>query len=196
MLILDGKQLDYSLNNFDNLEELLGKVMASDALQDRIITDVLVNGEAFSEIYPHQAEDIASDELEKVEILSMPKLELGRQMVREMEKVVPMMRDGARRVADLFRQAEDMEALDIYQDLVDVARDFLGMVGSLQNELDVPVSKDMAAALETFSQLLTEILEVQENEDWVLLADLLEYEFLPVVEKWLPIVQDLATKIA
>jgi hypothetical protein len=26
--------------------------------------------------------------------------------------------------------------------------------------------------------------EVMENEDWILLADLLEYEFLPAVDKW------------
>jgi hypothetical protein len=27
------------------------------------------------------------------------------------------------------------------------------------------------------------MIEIQENEDWILLADLLEYEYLPVVEK-------------
>jgi hypothetical protein len=40
------------------------------------------------------------------------------------------------------------------------------------------------------------MIEVQENEDWILLADLLEYEFLPVVEKWEPVVQDLEKRIA
>jgi hypothetical protein len=54
----------------------------------------------------------------------------------------------------------------------------------------------MDAALEAFSTLLNEMIEVQENEDWVLLADLLEYEFLPVVEKWVPVVKDLEKRVA
>jgi hypothetical protein len=196
MIIIDGQQSEYSLSDFDNLEELLDKITASEYFQDRIVTDVLVNEAVFSEIYPHQSEDIENDELEKVEIVSVSKREMGQQIVQEMSKVISLMSQGARQVAELFRQAEDVEALDTYQDLLEVARDFLGMVGSLQEELSLSSNTEMGEALEAFSALLTEMIEVQENEDWVLLADLLEYEFLPVVEKWSPIVQDLEKRIA
>ena len=191
MIIIDGQQSEYAANHFENLEALLEKVTQSDHFKDRIVTDVLVNDEIFSEIYPHQAEDVEGDELQKVEIVSVTKLEMGREIIKEMAKVVSLMSQGATQVAGLFRQAEDLEALDTYQDLLDVARDFLNMVGSLQEELGLSGSKDMDEVLASFSSLLTEMIEVQENEDWVLLADLLEYEFLPVVEKWLPIVHDL-----
>jgi hypothetical protein len=196
MIIIDGQQSEYSLSDFDNLEELLDKITASEYFHDRIVTDVLVNEAVFSEIYPHQSEDIENDELEKVEIVSVSKREMGQQIVQEMSKVISLMSQGARQVAELFRQAEDVEALDTYQDLLEVARDFLGMVGSLQEELSLSSNTEMGEALEAFSALLTEMIEVQENEDWVLLADLLEYEFLPVVEKWSPIVQDLEKRIA
>ncbi|GAU09915.1 hypothetical protein DPF_2651 [Desulfoplanes formicivorans] len=191
MIIIDGQQSEYAANHFENLEELLDKVTQDEHFQDRIITDVRLNDEIFSEIYPHQAEDIERDELQKVEIVSVSKLEMGRQIVKEMTKVVSLMSQGARQIADLFRQAEDLEALATYQDLLEVARDFLNMVGSLQEELGLSGSKDMDEVLASFSSLLTEMIEVQENEDWVLLADLLEYEFLPVVEKWLPIIHDV-----
>jgi hypothetical protein len=191
MIIIDGQPSEYAANHFDNLEVLLEKVTQSEHFQDRIVTDVLVNDEIFSEIYPHQAEDVEGDELQKVEIISVSKLEMGRQIVKEMAKVVPIMGEGAKRIADLFRQAEDLEALDTYQDLLEVARDFLHMVGTLQEELGLSGSKNMEEVLAGFSSLLTEMIEVQENEDWVLLADLLEYEFLPLVEKWLPIIHDV-----
>ncbi len=195
MIIIDGQQSEYSLSSFENLEELLDKVTGSEHFQNRIVTEVLVNDEVFSEIYPHQAEDIESDELEKIEIVSVSKHEMGQQIVKEMAKVIPLMSQGAEQIAALFRQAEDLEALDMYQDLLEVARGFLGMVGSLQDELALPASNALGEALDTFSSLLTEMIEVQENEDWVLLADLLEYEFLPVVEKWIPVVQDLEKSI-
>ncbi|WP_462325130.1 hypothetical protein [Desulfoplanes sp.] len=195
MIIIDGQESEYSVNNFENLEELLERVTADEHFQNRIVTDVLINDEVFSEIYPHQAEDIESDELDKVEVVSVSNQEMGRSIVSEMAKVVPLMAQGAEQIAGLFRQAEDLEALDTYQDLLEVARDFLGMVATLQDELGLSSNQEMGDVLQAFSELLSEMIEVQENEDWVLLADLLEYEFLPVVERWTPVIKDLETKV-
>jgi hypothetical protein len=196
MIIIDGQQSEHSVNNFENLEDLLNKVMAEDHFGSRIVTDVLVNDELFSEIYPHQAEDIERDELEKVEIISVPKGEMAENIVLEMTKVVTLMEQGGKQVAKLFRQAEDLEALDTYQDLLEVARDFLGMIGALQDELSLTSDENMGSVLEEFSTLLTEMIDVQENEDWVLLADLVEYEFVPVVQKWQGVVTTLRNTIS
>jgi len=38
-------------------------------------------------------------------------------------------------------------------------------------------------------------VEVTENEDWILLADLLEYEFLPAVDKWKKVIAQLREDI-
>lgn len=196
MIIIDGQQSEHSVNNFENLEDLLNKVMAEDHFGSRIVTDVLVNDELFSEIYPHQAEDIERDELEKVEIISVPKGEMAENIVLEMGKVVTLMEQGGKQVAKLFRQAEDLEALDTYQDLLEVARDFLGMIGTLQDEFSLRSDENMGSVLEEFSTLLTEMIDVQENEDWVLLADLVEYEFVPVVQKWQGVVTTLRNTIS
>ena len=58
MIIVDGRQSDKKLSAFANLEDVLTDVMEDDSMSGRIITDVLVNDESFSEIYPHQAEDM------------------------------------------------------------------------------------------------------------------------------------------
>ena len=39
------------------------------------------------------------------------------------------------------------------------------------------------------------MIEIQENEDWILLADLLEYEYLPVVDKTKNIVARLRESV-
>ena len=39
------------------------------------------------------------------------------------------------------------------------------------------------------------MIEIQENEDWILLADLLEYEYLPLVEKTKSLVADLRESV-
>jgi hypothetical protein len=40
--------------------------------------------------------------------------------------------------------------------------------------------------------LLAEMVEISENEDYILLADLMEYELLPTVREWQQILQNLA----
>jgi len=195
MIVVDGRETGLEIQSFENLEQLLIKVMEENHLEDRVVTDVLVNKEQFSEIYPHQAEDIETSEIESVEIISMPTAEMAVNITRELYKVVTLMDHGARKVASLFRKADDNEALEVYQDLMDVTRDFLGMIGVLRSEFSLKHNVQFNAAANELSVLFSEMLEVIENEDWILLADLLEYEFIPAVERWKKIVAQLREDI-
>ena len=195
MIVVDGRDTGMEIQNFENLEQLLIKVMEANHLNDRVVTDVLVNKEPFSEIYPHQAEDIETSEIESVEIISMATAEMAVNITRELYKVVTLMDHGARKVASLFRKADDNEALEVYQDLMDVTRDFLGMIGVLRGEFSLKHNATFNEGAEELSSLFSEMLEVIENEDWILLADLLEYEFIPTVERWKKIVAQLREDI-
>lgn len=184
MIVIDGTKTDLDIRSFENLEQIFEKVMEDGHLEDRIVTDVRVNNEPFSEIYPNQSEDIESSEIESLEITSSSAIEMASAITLELYKVVNIMAGGGKQVAELFRQADDAEALELYQDLLDVIRDFLGMVGNLREQFSIKQHADFEKVVEDFSGLFTEMTEVLENEDWILLADLLEYEFLPSVEKW------------
>ena len=195
MIVVDGRETGLNIGSFENLEQILVKVMEENHLEGRIVTDVLVNKEPFSEIYPHQAEDVEASEISSVEICSVPTSEMAVNITRELYKVVTLMDHGARRVAELFRKADDGEALEVYQDLMDVTRDFLGIIGVLRGEFSLKHTPDFESASEELSSLFSEMLEVLENEDWILLADLLEYEFIPTVDRWKKIVAQLREDI-
>ena len=196
MIIVDGTQSKKDLHAFANLEELLKDVMQNETMEDRVVTDVLVNNEAFSEIYPHQAEDIACADLDSVEVRSVPLSKLAVDMSAEMGKVARMMGHGARQVARLFRQADDTDALELFQDLLDVTRDVMGMLSDLREHYSNSPAADYAERVESFSNLLSEMGDVLENEDWVLLADLLEYEFIPQCEEWQGVCETLHAQVA
>ena len=186
MIIIDGREAQLKLSSFENLQEVLVRVMEEDALKERIITDVLVNKEQFSEIYPYQAEDIEISEIESLEIQSMPINQMAVSITQELRKVSKLMSAGSREIAALFRRADDSEALELFQDLMDVTRDFLGMISLLRNEYVgvEEVIPEFSANVENISNLFSEMTNVLENEDWILLSDLLEYEFLPIMENW------------
>nr|WP_321257605.1 hypothetical protein [uncultured Pseudodesulfovibrio sp.] len=195
MIIIDGKQYDIGPNNFENLEQVFNKVVEDGHLEDRVVTDVKVNSESFSEIYPHQAEDIEMSEIQSVEIMTMATNEMAVEITLELYKVVNIMAEGGKRVAELFRQADDAEALETYQDLIDVIRNFLNMVGVLRDEYSLKDHPDYLQSAEEMNNMFTEMGDVLENEDWILLADLLEYEFLPAVEKWKKVIKNLRDDI-
>ncbi len=197
MIIVDGRQSELNIGSFANLEEILVNLMGEDSMACRVVTDVLVNEESFSEIYPHQAEDIDSSYIRSLEVRSVPASEMGQDIAGEMIKVSKIMSGGSRQIARLFRQADDAEALDMFQDLLDVTRDFMAMIATLRNtfRLDGDPESFMAKA-EVFSNLLSELTEVLENEDWILMADLLEYEFAPACESWVSVIENLRSEIS
>lgn len=195
MITVDGRDTGLEIQSFENLEQILLEMRDGKHFDGRVIINVLVNKESFSEIYPHQAEDVESSDIESLDIVTMPTGEMAVSITRELYKVVALMDNGARRVAELFRKADDNEALEVYQDLIDVTRDFLGMVGVLRGEFNLKDTPSFTEATEELSGLFSEMLEVMENEDWILLADLLEYEFIPAVERWKKIVAQLREDI-
>ncbi len=188
MILIDGQQKDMDVSSFQNLDQIFVKVMEDGSLEDRVVTDVFVNDKPFSEIYPHQAEDIDMSEVRSVDIRTLGVAEVAVEITRELYKVVTLMGEGASRVAELFRQADDAEALETYQDLLDVTRDFIGMISILRGEFALKDHKAFLESSDQFSVLFSEMTEVLENEDWILLADLLEYEFLPAVNRWKKVV--------
>ncbi len=195
MILIDGQKCDIEAKNYQNLEEVFTTMVQEGYLEDRVVTDVLVNNEPFSEIYPHQSEDIELDSVETIEVTTMATSDMAIEITRELYKVVTLMAEGGKSVAELFRQADDAEALETYQDLLDVTRNFLAMIGLLRNEYSLKDHKAYVDAAEEMTNLFTEMTEVLENEDWILLADLLEYEFLPAVEKWKKVIAQLREDI-
>jgi len=195
MIIIDGKQYDIGVQNLENLEQVFTKVVEDGHLEDRIVTDVMVNREPFTEIYPHQAEDIEMSEVDTVEIVTMATEDMAVEITLELYKVVNLMSEGGKRVAALFRQADDAEALETYQDLIDVIRNFLNMIGILRDEYSLKDTESYLESAEELNAMFTEMSNVLENEDWILLADLLEYEFLPAVEKWKKVIKTLRDDI-
>ena len=191
MIIIDGSKTDLRIENFSNLEEILIMAARDERLENRVVTDVLLNEETFSELYPHQAEDIAVSDIASVEIRSVPFGEMALNMAQELFKVSQLMINGSRTVARLFRQADDAEALEMLQDLLDVSRDFMTMVGVLRTEFLLSSDTDFSSNVEALSSLLGEMTEGLQNEDWILFADLLEYEFVPVCENWKQVIQNL-----
>lgn len=195
MIVIDGRTSDMQVSNFTNLEEILVQVVESE-LENRIVTDVLVNDEAFSELYPHQAEDIESSEIQKLEVRSVSIEKMAADVTEELHKVIILMSSGAKRASELFRKADIGNALEVTADVIDVTRHLLGTIAVLRCEFSIDRESELAPLTEKMSSLIDEMSDMISEEDWFLLADLAEYEFLPACGEWTSVLKNLAQDIA
>lgn len=195
MIVIDGRQSGLSLSNFANLEEVLTKLIEEEQLEDRIVTDVFVNEESFSELYPHQSEDIETEEIQKLELKTISFHEMSKEVVIELPKVIRLMALSGRELASHLRANQIAEGVEILQDIVSVTRDFINTISLLRSQYSGKSGFSLDDFGEKLGDILGEINEAIEFEDWMLVADLIEYEYLPECEGWRNIVDSLADDI-
>ncbi|SHN70455.1 hypothetical protein [Desulfovibrio litoralis] len=195
MIVIDGCQSNICIENFSNLEEILVKVMEDEALSKRIVTDVIVNDEAFSEIYPHQAEDFETNEIKRIELKTVSQLDFAGDVTTELFKIISILQSGSIKIAQDLRAAKNDEALLMIQDLFTVTSNFLNMIAVLREQFQTAHIESFSTFTNKFTSVLEELIEAIENEDWILLSDLLEYEFNPVCVGWNQILEDLSKEI-
>ncbi len=184
MIFINGKQSSMNLNQFENLEEVISMSFENFSQKNQIITDIIVDDEPFSEIYPHQAEDISCDNIAKLEIFSMDLNQMAANVIEELFKVTKSMYLACGTISLYFRRGDIEEGLDMLQDLIDVQRSFLNMVGTLRADFNIPDTLELNDLTNKFSELLTEVISVMDYEDWILLSDFLEFELAPNCREW------------
>lgn len=196
MIVIDGRQSAMQLNNFSNLEEILVKVMEEEVVENHVITDVLVNKEAFTEVYPHHAEDVEVGEISSVEVRTVSMEEMAKDITQELFTVIKIMQNGSKGAAALMRRGDSAEGLEVLQDLLDVTRHFLNTISLLHQRFPVQDKAALEGVGNALSVLLTEMSDAMNEQDWLLLADLIEYEFQPSCDSWEQVLTGLAEDIA
>lgn len=183
MIVIDGNAAEYNVNAFSNLEELLVKVM-EDKLEDRVVTDVLVDEAQFQEEFPNQAGQVETSSIERVEIKSVPVNEFALGIVAELDKVVALMENSSHHIAGMFRNGQEAEALVLFTELLNVLHDFMGMLAVLRNEYVHEKEELFETTVEEVSAQFESMGESTSKEDWATLATILDGDFATAVSRW------------
>jgi hypothetical protein len=103
-----------------------------------------------------------------------------------LKKLIP----GFERAADLFRAGNEQEANKYYLQILDGIDWFSQVVSIIMNpdegKMELPDADDenLQVRQEKLTDLMNQMLEANKNQDWVLLADILEYEMTPFYKDW------------
>ncbi len=173
-----------------NLEELLLKLSRTTLPQDHLVGVVKVNGEEFSEQYDGQAREVMVKGIQEIEIATIPIEKFAAAAFSDCTVLIGKIIDSVMNTAELFRMYDESEANEQYSKVIDSLRALYQFIDSTQKTIgwDFTASmyqgKPVQTSWERLIEIVDELKQPQEEGDWVLLADLMEYELVPILTQW------------
>ena len=179
---INGAEAEESSFQGETLKEVLDVILKS--RRDSYVRRIWLEGQEVSS----SAMDTLMTSITSIELLELELAHLGDLLANNLanakeylEELIP----GFQKAADLFRMGNEQEAHKFYLQILDgidwFSQVVLNIVKSRGNQVE---GKSLGDRQEKLTGLMAQMLEANQNQDWVLMADLLEYEMIPYYEDW------------
>jgi hypothetical protein len=196
---LNDQSLPVDLSHLRNLEEALLELNEKFIPDGQQLFQVEVNGQFFTERYPRESRYVRLGEVSTLDLKTVSDEDLARSILIDAAQQVETLVQALEKSAALFRLAAEDEANHYFAQVLEALRWLLqtgeGACQVLEVDLGsvrTPQIGDVSGFLKRFQDLLEEMLQVYEEEDYILLADLMEYELLPMVLQWQKILSQIS----
>lgn len=167
LLYIDGIQWD---GEGDPLKGIIER--------DRVISKVSIDGEEYKGPFEEALKVTGADEI-KIETTSLAQLIAETQAT--VQNYLTKLMEGIKQVACLFQSGQEAEACTLSADII-AGLDWLVQAVIAINNLKQDYLPDIE--IHTFLDKTKELLKAWESKDFILISDLFEYEFLPLLERW------------
>jgi hypothetical protein len=196
---INEEQIPEDFSHMRSLEEALVELNDRFVPPGQQLFQVRVNGEFFSERYPRESRYMELKEITTLDVKTIPDKDMARVILGEAVEQAGILCQAIEKSARLFRVTAEDEANHYFAQVIEALR-WLLMTGDtacqvLQVDLGQAISwreGQASSFLQSLQDLLGEMVIISENEDYILLADLMEYELLPAVREWQHILENLA----
>ncbi len=182
-----------------NLEEALVELNDRFVPPGQQLFQVRVNGEFFSERYPRESKYMELREISTLDLKTIPDGDMARVILGEAVEQAGILCHAIEKSARLFRVSAEDEANRYFAQVIEALRWLLITWENACQVLQVDPQKAISGVggrpssfVQGLQDLCGEMLEISEDEDYILLADLMEYELLPMVREWQHILENLA----
>ena len=196
---LNEQNLPVDLSHLRTLEEALLELNEKFIPDGQQLFQVEVNGQFFTERYPRESRYVTLGEVARLDLKTVSDVDLARSILTDAACQAETLTQALEKSAALFRLAAEDEANHYFAQVLEALRWLLQTGEGACQVLDVDMTKesspqvgDVSDFLKRFQDLLEEMLSVYEEEDYILLADLMEYELLPMVLQWQKILSQLS----
>ena len=197
-LTVDGVPLNDGEIAGANLEEILISLMEHPSTNGRGITQVRVNGEPYSEEGPHAALEVARQSIDSLSLDTMTLEDMGLNFLKVGPAYLATLLEALPRIVENFRLGDEREAnehflnflesLHLLMSLLEQTRHVLGLWEGGDND----ANSKLSSYLQSLLAILNNLIALQEQKDWIYLADVLEYELDESLRKLAALIPSLS----
>ncbi len=192
-ITINGNMVNGQCASAGNLEEALVQLANNAVPENHLVGTVVVNGNEFSELYPGQARDIGLERVMDLDIKTVSLEQVAGAALKDSSVLITRIIDSANRTAELFRMYDEAEAFENFINLLESFRDLFKFIDTTRNTINWDFEGTQYnghTVQDEWSKLINiidEIKTTQEEGDLILLADLIEYEIVPMLTNWIAI---------
>ena len=190
---LDTRPLEEMAINGGNLEDMLVDIMSFHIPPDRVLSEVKVDGLTYSEKKSQDAAFLERRAINRLDLVTIPAAALAEVLLDSGPGHLRVLIEAASKMADEFRLNDEAEANEKFVVFLQAMQDFFSFLGQALDVLAIPMSRvnveglSAQERLQALTDVLTAMSQRQDEGDWILLADTIEYELMPVLNDWLVI---------
>ena len=202
---IDGNDVDLSVhgNKQDSLYDFISNGIVNFIPKGRVIKDIYLNGTKFDEllINDEKAKALGLGENGELSIITMGSNDLILESISAINNYFNDLSKNLSKVSDLLRVGNDKDGFnDFAADLKGVTA-FVQIMDKLAPFLNIDYSiytykeKTIKAYFDDLEAVLSKILETQKDRDYIMLADVIEFEMEPLLKIWQDVLESFKTKI-
>ena len=181
-IYLDENELEKEYQSL-SLPELLNSVKSN--LQDKIINRIFINDVEVNEKYLEESL-VEKTDIEEIKFTTRDTKDLIQETLNEIERYLPILKKGMLDTADLFRMGNTEEASTKYQQVLEGIEWYLQSTSSILNIIgNKKTLDDQKETIDKFNKLLGDIMVAYKKDDFILVADMLEYEMVEYIDDFI-----------
>ena len=195
-ITINGSLVNKSIEHINNLEEILINLSDTSIPPNHLVGSVTVNGNEFSEVFPGQAKEIAAVNINDLDIETVSFEKFAEAAIKDSAFFIKNIIASVNKTAELFRIYDETEANEKMAQIIDPLRALIVFINSTRIDLKWDFENDqidghpIVKDWEKLHSVIDELKLTQEEGDWILYADLLEYELVPVLNVWVNIFEE------
>lgn len=183
---------------FHTWHELLTDLESRKLTDSEVITSVHFDGDEVVHFRNQDTLQIPLHSVQEVRVEAMGRNEMLRGAVQDAEAYLSSLKSSILEIAEMFRNERPEQGNPRLHQLFEGIKMFIALTRGMELSLcGIPTSEDSAVekAMEAMRPTLEDQIGAQAQSDWMLLADILEYDLTPNLKAFEDILAGFKTRL-
>jgi hypothetical protein len=179
-------------------QELLTDLEASKLADNEVITSVHFDGDEIVHFRNADALNVSLNSLQEIRVEAVGRNEMLRSAVQDAHSYLSSLKSSMLEIAEMFRSERQDQGNARLQQLLEGLKTFLALSRGIELSIcGMPTAESSAVekAIEQMGPTLEDQIGAQSQSDWMLLADILEYDLAPNLKAFEDILVGFKTRL-